>query len=204
MCYSIDIKASQQNMELFTNATFIKKIEFQETIFANSSFNLRNKIPVILSNERDKIHDYYWGFVPRWYNPEKSKQNRPYHNARIETLNKLASFKPAVNDKNFCLLMATGFYEPNKLKDSKAVLFTIKDQPMFLMAGLWEKWKDFYTVTMVTCKGNEIVNQYHKAERMPIILSHEESEFWLNGNIDYFRNDYKLFPSEKMKAEKVG
>lgn len=204
MCYSIDIKASQQKMEIFTSAFFIDRFDFPNTIFANSSFNLRNKIPVILSNEPNKIRGYYWGFVPRWYDPGKSKQNRPYHNARIETLNKLASFKPAVNDKNFCLLIATGFYEPNKLKDSKAVLFTIKDQPLFYMAGLWEKWQDSYTVSMVTCKGNEIVNKYHQAERMPIILSDEEKELWFSGNLKYFLSDYKIFPSDKMTAEKVG
>ena len=52
------------------------------------------------------------------------------------------------------------------------------DYFLFIVAGLWEKWGDFYTVTMVTCPGNEIVNKYHKAQQMPLILRNEEKDLW--------------------------
>ena len=58
------------------------------------------------------------------------------------------------------------------------------------MAGLWESWMDkgepLETFTIITTSPNGVVSPVH--DRMPVILTPEESENWLEkGGLDLLR-----------------
>ena len=51
------------------------------------------------------------------------------------------------------------------------------------MAGLWEEYEDelgehFHTFTLITCPANDLVATTH--ERMPVILTQEAEQVWLD------------------------
>lgn len=62
-------------------------------------------------------------------------------NARAETIDVKPSFKNAFM-KRRCLIIADGFYEWKRQNDTKQPMrITLRNQQLFAMAGLWEKWQ---------------------------------------------------------------
>lgn len=122
-----------------------------------------------------------WGLVPFWAKDEKIAYKTI--NARAETLWERASFKHAVKRRR-CLILADGFYEWKKAEDGKLPYYIyMANRDMFAMAGLWEKWDNgddspLHTFTIVTTMPNELVSKVHN--RMPVILSAQAQEAWLN------------------------
>ncbi|OPL11813.1 MAG: hypothetical protein AVO34_08100 [Firmicutes bacterium ML8_F2] len=121
-----------------------------------------------------------WGLVPFWADDE-SIGNRMI-NARAET----AAEKPAFRDafkKRRLLIPATGFYEWKKEGSSKRPYYIFRrDNRPFSLAGLWERWekgsKQLETFTILTTEPNELVAALHN--RMPVIISPDEYERWLD------------------------
>ena len=52
------------------------------------------------------------------------------------------------------------------------------DHRPLAFAGLWETWRDLETFTIVTTAANERMRAIH--DRMPLILSPEQFEEWLD------------------------
>ena len=74
------------------------------------------------------------------------------------------------------------------------------------MAGLWEAWKSpegiLETFTIITTSPNEIVRSVH--DRMPVILSPDEGEVWLEaGRQDLLRSAPDDFLVKKAELNQV-
>lgn len=60
----------------------------------------------------------------------------------------------------------------------------LKNEELFSFAGLWDEWLDkssgeiLHTYTIITTEANELVKPIH--DRMPVILSPEAEELWLD------------------------
>jgi putative SOS response-associated peptidase YedK len=118
--------------------------------------------PVIVPDEDSfSCKEMSWGWRVPW---DKS----PLINAKSETLTTLPTFKPHL--ENRCLILLDGFYE-------KGVRFIQKGEPLFALAGLWQRFADGDKFTMLTTTPNETVSPFH--HRMPFVLSPSQYDAWL-------------------------
>ncbi len=152
--------------------------------------------------------DLKWGLVPKW-SKDPAKGPRPI-NARAETLSEKPMFRSALKSRR-CLIPADGFYEWRKDPGGKQPMFIrLRGGALFGFAGLWEQWVDpesgevLETCTVVTTKPNELMAGIH--DRMPVILSPEAEDQWLDsgGSEDALKSLLVPYPAEKMEAYAVG
>src|ERR1019366_1677586 len=186
--------------------------EFDETNLA-SSFNVAPQTlqPVVRLNgetgERE-LTIMRWGLVPFWLKDGKASFSTI--NAKSETIATSAAFREAWKTRR-CLVPADWFYEWQKLDERTKQPFAIamKDDGMFALGGLWEKWKDKTTgqvprtYTILTTDPNELMEPIHN--RMPLIIPPKDYERWMAPTdpahlpVDLLRP----YPANEMKAWKV-
>lgn len=94
--------------------------------------------------------------------------------------------------ENRCLIPLTEFCEftPEKhgLGDRKPPLkgemwFSVTDQPVFAVAGFWQRTEEGRGFTMVTCDPNTLVEPIHP-KAMITILAPDDIDTWLRGSYD--------------------
>jgi putative SOS response-associated peptidase YedK len=130
-----------------------------------------------------------WGLIPSW--AKDPKIGVQCINARAETISEKPSFREAFQ-KRRCLIPADGFWEWETIGKKKIPWkFARPDGDEFCMAGLWEAWNSpegiLETFTIITTSPNELVKSVH--DRMPVILSQDEGEAWLEvGRQDLLRS----------------
>ncbi len=102
---------------------------------------------------------------------------------RGDTLAKKPAFRNAFRARR-CLVPADGFYEWRRAASGKQPYYvTVTDDSYpFLMAGLWERWRDpedqvLESCAIVTTEANGVVANIH--DRMPVILNRTDAERWL-------------------------
>ena len=144
-----------------------------------------NHLPVITSQEPDRVQEMQWGLVRR-YEQDFKTAFKPI-NARAETL----ADKPTFHDllkKYCCVIPANSFYEWKKMGNGKIPYrFSVKNKNAFFFAGLWDEWVNKETgevektFLIITTEPNELLKVYHN--RMPVILSPESSEAWVNDSL---------------------
>lgn len=122
-----------------------------------------------------------WGLINR-----KSKEfatKASTHNARIETVHQLWTFKDAWAKKQRCLIPMAGYYEFVGEKGSKQKFYiTDKDVDGLVVAGLWDEWQDGnLSCTMVTREADQEMAQVH--HRMLVYLTPETAAAWLSGEM---------------------
>jgi putative SOS response-associated peptidase YedK len=155
--------------------------------------------PVMISNGGKRLVKMMrWGLIPAW--AEDDKFAARMINARAETLTKKAAFRNLV-ENNRCIVITDGFYEWKK-EGGRKQPFYIKhpDNTLMLMAGLWSAWIDprgdlRRTYTIITTPSNEQLKPLH--DRMPAILSKENSAVWLNEAWEQGRPQALLRPYDK-------
>jgi putative SOS response-associated peptidase YedK len=129
--------------------------------------------PVVIQQNGDRLLlNKHWG-LPVTIRTPKGPVVKPVTNARND---KLTGFTWRYSSQERrCLIPATGYYEPGtgKVGARGEILFTVRECPCFLIAGLWEG--DAFT--MVTTAPNETAARFH--DRMPLVLSDADLEAWL-------------------------
>ena len=129
--------------------------------------------PVIIQQggERNLVAKH-WG-IPMKIKGATKMLDRHVTNARNDKLGGYP-WRFSVEERR-CLIPATGYFEPGLgpvgLKGE--IIFTVKEQPFFYFAGLW----DCDAFTMVTTDPNDYVQKYH--DRMPVILAPSLATEWL-------------------------
>ena len=159
------------------------------------------KWPIIKSTIQDfTIELGHWELIAPWV---KTIQEAQAGREKFNTLNATAErllesklFKPAALNYR-CLVLSTGFYEwrhykPVGAKKEMAYPYyiSIKEQPLFYMAGIYQPWTDketgetMDTFSIVTTKANGLMEQIHnKKKRMPTILNKAQAAEWINPNL---------------------
>ena len=129
-----------------------------------------------------------WGLVPSWAKDLKSG-NRMI-NARCEGIETKPAFREALQHRR-CIVPASGFFEWKDVAGRKQPFaITVPGEPLFGLAGLWERWKrgehDYVeTFTIVTTDANPAVAGIH--DRMPAIVPMGSIDAWLTGPADEAR-----------------
>ena len=164
----------------------MSRFHLSATVQARATYNAVPGMfsPIILRKSPNKAILARWGLVPHW-----AKDHRIGYkmiNARAEGIENKPSFRRAFRSQR-CLVPTTGFYEWKSVEGEKVPFFIhLKDQSLFAFAGLWEEWKDaegrpLITFTIITTTPNDLVSPIH--DRMPVILSNEDVETWLDPNV---------------------
>jgi putative SOS response-associated peptidase YedK len=126
-----------------------------------------------------------WGLVPAWAKDEKIGYRMI--NARSETAAEKPSFRSAWRQRR-CAVAVSGYYEwwrrKPKARPERAFRFYPLDEPMFALAGLWERWTPpaggdpVETCTILTTDAAEPLRAIH--DRMPVMLSSETLREWVS------------------------
>ena len=134
-----------------------------------------------------------FGLIPAWAKDDKIARHT--YNARSETVAEKPSYRNAWRKRQFCLVLADNFYEPN-YATGKAVRWSIQteDANPFGIAGIWDKWIDPSTgelvvsFSMLTVNADEhpVMRQFHKdgdEKRTPVIIQPRDYDHWLGADL---------------------
>ncbi|WP_376797184.1 SOS response-associated peptidase [Thermogemmatispora sp.] len=179
------------------------------TLEAQPRYNIApsQEVVAILHEQQRQMAWLRWGLIPSWAK-EEAIGNRMI-NARAETLAERPSFKRLLRTRR-CLVVADGFYEWQQTNGSKRPMYiTLRDRSPFAFAGLWDQWsapdgRSLRTCTIVTTEPNELLAPIHN--RMPVILSREACERWLDPRLQETEALLPLlrpYPATEMQARPV-
>lgn len=166
------------------------------------------RVPVVLvDDDQRQLQLMRWGLVPPW--KEDPAKGPPLINARSETAASKPSFRTAF-ERRRCLVPATGFYEWKRQGKAKTPFhFTLAGAPLMTLAGLWEVWHDLdgtelRSFTILTTGPNAVMEPIH--DRMPVILSPDEWEGWLDpsqGDREALQALLRPYPGEDLRRDQV-
>ncbi len=134
-----------------------------------------------------------FGLIPAWAKDDKIARHT--YNARSETAADKPSFRAAWRKRQFGLVLADNFYEPN-YATGKAVRWKIglaSGEP-FGIACLWDRWTDpasgerVVSFSMLTVNADEhpVMRQFHKPadeKRTPVIMPAHLHDDWLSADL---------------------
>ncbi len=147
-----------------------------------------------------------WGLVPFW--AKDSSIGSRMINARSETAPAKPSFRDAFKKRRL-LIPVSGFFEWKKEEGGGKQPYYIsrKDRQPFSLAGLWERWEKgenpLQTSTILTTESNSLLAPLHN--RMPVIISSQDIECWLDPQSDpaALSGLLKPYPAEELTAYPV-
>ena len=175
MCGRFTIAVEKETLDTYVTDRY--EVEsISEFIVPIYNISPGNKIISVINNgTKNRIGLLKWGYLPDF--PIKDKIG--FINARSETLFDKPSFKKAAL-KQRCIIIADGYYEWDKYKQPMRIT---TDQKLFGIAGIWNTFIDSdgnknHTVAIVTTNARDDISSIH--ERMPVILTKEKENIWLN------------------------
>ena len=159
-----------------------------------------------------------WGLVPYWIKHEEELKKiwNNTLNARGETIFVKPSFRDSAMHHR-CIIYIDGFYEHHHFNKQTFPFYIQRiDNKPIALAGLYSEWNNpnshgkIKTFSIVTTVGNQMMSKIHnnpniKGPRMPLILSEELENSWLNPieketDIQNIKELIKPFPEEKLQA----
>ena len=167
----------------------IKNILFSKKDFLSYNISPSQNVNIILKNKFLSIESVNWGI--QFFDKTEYK-NRKLINSRLETINKKIIFKDSFIDKR-CLIPANGYYEwtfENNIKIP--YFFQIPNLETIYFAGIWKnsvvggfKKKTFSIITK-----NAHISIKHIHQRMPLILSFEEANKFIDNCYNFPKQDF--------------
>lgn len=153
-----------------------------------------------------KVAPAMFGMVPHWADHKLARQT---YNARTETVASKSSFRSAWKRKQFCIIPAANFFEPN-YETGKPVRWRIEraDGAPVAIAGIWEfrpadQLLSFSMLT-INADGHPLMQRFHKPDdekRMVMILDPDQYQGWLNGSLATEEDVYRQYPAELLIAQ---
>jgi putative SOS response-associated peptidase YedK len=183
-----------------------KKIDRQIKSNVTSGFEF-TQWPIIKEdpNSADLLLEMgHWEFIPSWIHNNKeletSREKFTTLNAKGENLLESKMYRDA-SLKRRCIILSSGFYEWRhykpigaKKENAYPYFITIKDKPVFFMAGIYQPWTDKNTgetidsFAIVTTAANTLLSKVHnKKKRMPTILSESLAHEWIQDELNESR-----------------
>lgn len=171
-----------------TNQELEEFYQLRNTTPLDQRFNIAplQTIPVITQQQGIReLQMMRWGLIPSWAKDE-SIANKLI-NARAETITDKPSFRQSLKNRR-CIIPISGFYEWKKTGKQKQPMYIANQQQQHLpLAGLWDQWTNhngllIKTCTLITVSPNEQISLIHN--RMPAILTEQQSNIWLDEKAD--------------------
>ena len=181
----------------------VTQFKLQTTSALKPRYNISpsQNCPVITQNKdrTRKIQSMRWGLVPHW--SKRLDKKLLLFNARSETIDTKPSFKYSFRHRH-CLVPADGYYEWVTDHLGKAAhRITMKSEPTFAFAGLWDVWHDrsntIYSFTILTTQACPQLERIH--HRMPVIIEPEHYSTWLANKEDGLsKKNHSAFTTTKV------
>ena len=180
--------------------------EFQVGVVSEQPFLPRfnvaptQDIPVVRQTDNGRELTWMrWGFIPPW--AKDAKRGPLLLNARSETAAEKPAFRSAFKSTR-CIIPADGFYEWKKSAGKKQPYHIRRaDGKPFGFAGLWGRWREIQSCTILTTNANELVSDMH--DRTPVILSPADYHAWLETDRENVLEMLRPFPASEMTAVAV-
>jgi len=157
--------------------------------------------PIITTNESIEVAK--WGLIPHWTktSDDAAKIRKMCLIARSETVFSKPAFRGSIYSKR-CLMPTTGYFEfQHKEKEVIPYYIFLRNEEIFSFGGLYEKWYNQYskewiqTFSILTTSANSLCATIHNSGknpfRMPVIISRENEELWLDNSLK--ENDIQQF-----------
>ena len=200
MCYVIGVKIpKKQTIKIGEKLLNLEAID----IPIQSGFAYQNW-PVIFNESNENGNEpspilrpglMHWELIPHWARNEKelieSRKKYTTLNIKAETLltNKVAA---ATIHTHRCLVVASHFFEWQELnKEKYPHCISIKECPIFYIAGVWNTWTNHQTGELknsfgiITTEANEMMRKIHNVKnRMPTIFNDDLANSWVNENLN--------------------
>jgi putative SOS response-associated peptidase YedK len=191
MCYVIGVKIpKKQTIKIGNSLLDLDAID----IPVQSGFAY-DKWPVIFNEPLLRPGLMHWELIPHWVHNEKelSESRKKYTtlNIKAETIlsNKVA--QSSIHTHR-CLVLASHFFEWQQIEKEKYPhLISIKESPLFYIAGVWNTWTNQNTgeiknsFGIITTEANGLMSKIHNIKkRMPTILEENAAKSWVNENLN--------------------
>lgn len=141
---------------------------------------------VIRRGDHRRLGTVQWGFVPGF--ASAAAPGPRAINARAETVATRPAFRDAFR-RHRCLVAADGFYEWQRVGAARQPFFIrLRAREPMALAGLWDRWRPpgeappLLTGVVITCPATGRLAAIH--DRMPVILSPDAAEGWLDPACD--------------------
>jgi putative SOS response-associated peptidase YedK len=215
MCYFSSISVSFKIIEDRFGVRFIQSEAFQPA-YSVCGFDFP-RLPVISNQDSEHIDFFHWGLIPFWVKDTESANaiREKTLNARAETLFDKPAFRNSITSKR-CLVLADGFFEwRHENKRTFPYYIRLKNQAPFALAGIWDSWTYPETrlavrsFSIITTEANSLLEKIHNTQkRMPVILTPENENRWLQTNLNkdaiqamlkpYAAGEMEAYPVSKM------
>jgi putative SOS response-associated peptidase YedK len=157
-------------------------------------FGLADKAP-------DTLRHFHWPLIPSWCNEYPAFNTI---NARSEDMAEKAAYKHLLGTRH-CIVAIDGFYEWERGGNKLPYYFSMADGDLMLLAGLWDYNtrldEPVLSCTVITREPNQIIGEVHN--RMPVILTREQTKLWLNTQLTFAERAEVLQPIENSALLKV-
>src|SRR5947209_1583232 len=163
-----------------------REFQLQEEPSVEARFNIaptQNILAVRQSADRREAVELKWGLIPSW--AKDASIGARLINARSETVTEKPSFREAFKRRR-AIIPADGVYEWRRTEKGKEpYFFRMRDDRVFGLAGLWERWRNeegevIESCAILTTEANEIFRTRTAHDRMPVILHPESYDEWLS------------------------
>ena len=142
---------------------------------------------VVFREKKTNLDIAKWGysFIDKKYNQEKN-----IINSRLDTIKNKTLFKESYY-KRKCIIPINGYFEWSLINNEKIPYFIHlpPSEPMYL-AGIWKyidyKKSEKKVFTIITKNANNNISKIH--HRMPVVLSFEECEEYIDDDNSLFLN----------------
>ena len=171
MCNRYNIKTNLSLLGEKIHAVLPIKFDFSGHVVPRST------APGILLNQdgERELHPMRFGLIPRG---ARELPEQAYNNARVENIEKWP-WKLSL-PKHRCVLPLSAFREPCYWGEpaGKEVYFRAPDEPLLLVAGLYNVWQNEVTMTfLMRPAGNYVMEHGH--HRQPFFIKHEGIDDWM-------------------------
>jgi putative SOS response-associated peptidase YedK len=214
MCFFVAQFAKVSQMRTrYWNSVLKDTDSFTESYMANG-FSHPNLLILSQPASAPTLHMASWGLIPAWAKDKQEAQqiSNLTLNSRAETIFEKPSFEQAAKHSR-CIIPVNGFYEWQHVGSKKQPYYiSIKNDTLFSLGGLYSEWLDkdtgttSHTFSIITVEANPLMQVIHNSKkRMPLIISRDKEEQWLNPNLSI--SDVKSvatpFPDTTMQAWQV-
>ena len=190
MCFTVNVNLIKEELQNRYGATLIDPDKYRPSYYYHA-FGLPS-LPVICSDEPEKIQLLKWGLIPSWTKSIDQANIVKYKtfNARSESIESKPSFSSSFRSKR-CIIPVAGFFEWQHVGDQKIPWYIYHSEyEIFSFAGLYDKWVEsstgeiHSTFSIVTTDANDLMATIHNSgKRMPVILNKSSESRWLDLNI---------------------
>ncbi|WP_343606234.1 SOS response-associated peptidase [Fluviicola sp.] len=175
-------------------------------------------VPVFRSGTEFEM--FSWPLIPKWSKTKKMAWDTS--NARLEKFEDPKSMWFRLKETQPCAIFTKGFYEWQQVdpmdRKTKKIPYVIRTtEPLTVMAGLWDEWKNptdgslLHSCTIITMEGNDLMKEIHnivgdKNGRMPAFLTRETMGLWTDTTLPYiYRREALIeYPNDFLIAKRVG